>query len=130
MIITVFSCIPSKMGKKSTAKVLYKVIQIDSVKNVYIVYARSRDTIYKILSVKKNITNICNLIFVNASYEFDLQSLFIRNFNGKYDITPDAIDLLTGVNFHGTLMTIDEGAKNQKRDLFEAINLQGLCFVK
>jgi hypothetical protein len=130
LIITLFACKSSKIEESRAPKILYKVNRIDSVKDVYIIYARHSDTIYKILSVKISAGNNCKPILINRSYAFELASLFVRNFNGKYDITPETVDLLTGVDFHGTLINIDEGVKNQRRDLFEAKNIQGLCFVE
>jgi hypothetical protein len=64
------------------------------------------------------------------SYPLNLKSLFIRGFNGKYGITPETVHGLTGLSFYGTNITIDNTVLNQKRDLFQATNLKGLCFVK
>ena len=129
-MISLFACRTSKEVKNDKPKIVYRVFKIDSIENVYLIYGRNADTIYKILSVKeKAIERSCTII-VSRSYAFRLKSLFLKKFNGKYDITPEAIDLLNGVSFYGTSITIDNTFVNERRDLFISENLKGLCFIK
>jgi hypothetical protein len=104
----------------------YQVIKIDSLENIYIIHAIKADSIYKILSHKEYSLN-CKEIKLNEYYILDLKSLFMRGFNGKYDITPRAIDNLNGVQYFGTDIFIDNDIKNEVRDIFVASNLKGLC---
>ena len=133
---TITCCILSCYSVKETDETNqlngYKIIKIDSIKNVFVLSALRSDTLYKILSYFDS-SNKCRNVFVNNTYKLNLKSLFIRGFvdssGRKFDITPDAVPGLTGLEYHGVLVSIDK-LPNQKRDLFEATNLNGLCFVK
>lgn len=131
IFIGVHSCIsPPHSGNKIYSN-SYQITKIDSIDNVYIIYALKFDTAYKILSLRVPLMK-CRLVSVGNFYPLKLKSLFVRGFvdssGRKFDITPEAVFRLTGISYYGTTITIDEGAKNQKRDLFEATNLTGLCF--
>jgi len=126
------SCYPGKESDGGNQFISYKIIKIDSVKNVYVLSALKSDTLYKILSYKDP-SNICRNIFINNTYGLNLKSIFIRGFidssGRKFDITPESVPGLTSFEYHGVSISIDDLPK-QKRDLFEASNLKGLCFVK
>jgi hypothetical protein len=126
------SCYSVKEIDESYQLNSYKIIKLDSINNVYVLSAMRLDTLYKILSYKDS-SNKCRSIFVNNTYKLNLKSLFIRGFidssGRRFDITPEAVPGLTGFEYHGVLVSIED-LPNQKRDLFEATNLRGLCFIK
>jgi hypothetical protein len=136
LILAITYCLVSCYSVKGTGEIYqlnsYRIIKLDSINNVYVLSAMRSDTLYKVLSYKDS-SNKCRNVFVNNTYKLNLKSLFIRGFvdssGRKFDITPDAVPGLTGFEYHGVLVSIDK-LPNQKRDLFEATNLKGLCFVK
>lgn len=136
LILAIANCIVSCYSVKETDETnqldSYKIIRIDSVNSVYVLSAKRSDTIYKILSYKDS-SDKCRNIFMNKTYRLNLKSLFIRGFidsSGRnFDITPEAVPGLTSFEYHGVSISIDNLPK-QKRDLFEATNLKGLCLIK
>ncbi len=124
------SCSNSAKVLLNRREASFLVTKIDSVQNVYIILAVRKDSIFKILSYRDDSIG-CHNLNVGSSYPFDIESLFQRNvrtLEGTFDITPDAVHGLSGIDFHGASITIDHGIKNEPNDLFEAKNLQGLCF--
>lgn len=55
---------------------IYKITKIDSIDNVYVIYALKSDTIYKVLSLRTSLYK-CSLVSVGASDPLKLKSLFI-----------------------------------------------------
>src|ERR1700761_6553486 len=84
-IILIISCTTSKNNSSMPGKD-FKIVRLDSLKDVYLIYARQHDTLYKIVSLK---TKTCEgtRIAVDSSYLFNLVSLFFKNFQG-YDLSP------------------------------------------
>lgn len=133
LILTIGCCIIScysvkKMDENNTLN-SYKIIKIDSISNVYVLSALKSDTLYKILSYN-DYSNKCRNIIINNSYRLNLKSVFVRGFTDstgrKFDITPETVVGLNSFEYHGVSVSIDN-LPNQKRDLFEASNLNGLC---
>lgn len=104
----------------------YEVIKLDSLNDVYLIYAKKAGTLFKIASKKTN-TEKCSRIEVGEKYRFNLESLFPRNFQGKYDLSPKNLPHVSGVDFYGTTVTLEPDSIN---DLFLARNVRGLCFMK
>lgn len=104
----------------------YEVIKLDSLNNVYLIYAKKGGTLFKIASKKTN-TEKCTRIEVGEKYRFYLESLFPKNFKGKYDLSPKSLPHVSGVDFYGTTITLEPDSIN---DLFLARNVRGLCFMK
>jgi hypothetical protein len=135
-ILAIACCIVSCYSVKEIDEIdqlnSYKIIKLDSINNIYVLSAMRSDTLYKILSYKDS-SHACRSIYVNNTYKLNLKSLFIRGFidssGRRFDITPEAVPGLTGFEYHGVLVSIDN-LPNQKRDLFEATNLKGLCLIK
>jgi len=122
---------PAGAAKASVVTNGYRVTKIDSLKSVYLVYARRNDTLFKIVSDKNQLTN-CNKIKAGRQYRFKLRSLYFT------DLTPEekahSIPLATVGNLHsagidwdgkGTIIKL-EG--DSVRDIYYAKNLSGLCF--
>jgi hypothetical protein len=104
----------------------YEVMKIDSIKNIYLIYAKKDGFLFKIAS-KKEETENCDKIEVNGKYGFHLESLFPKNFLGKYDLSPKSLPHVTGVDFYGTTITLEGDSIS---DLYIAHNIKGLCFIK
>jgi len=131
MIIFVFlgltlSCnYQNKLTRNNKAGRYYKILRIESLDNIYIIYAQKEDSLFKILSLKSGNKN-CNTIKVNKSYPLKLKSLFPKEFLGKYDLSPQATNV-DGVNFYGNMVQVERDSIN---DLTTAENIRGLCFIK
>jgi hypothetical protein len=94
----------------------YKISKIDSINEVYIIYAEKNDSIFKVVSEK--VTGNCNKIKEGFTYALECKSL-INGVAGKRHIA--------GVNFNGTIIRL-EGDK-VVWDLFYCENLKGLCLI-
>jgi len=103
----------------------FMVTKIDSINNVYVIYARKRDTLYKIASIKENVDG-CHSIVPNSSYPFELESIVVKKINGQ-DISPETILNLGGIDFHGTIIKFE---RDSILDLFQAKNIRGLCLIR
>ncbi|WP_177733519.1 hypothetical protein [Flavobacterium inviolabile] len=99
---------------------IYEISKLDSIENVYLVYAKKNDSIFKIMSSKDHISN-CTPIKKGDLLELKLKSTFRENFNQRRDIA--------GVNFNGTIIRFEK-AEGIVRDLFVTDNIKGLCYIK
>jgi hypothetical protein len=107
-----------KIDKSDSLSVTgYKISKIDSINEVYIIYAIRNDSIFKIVSEKEN--GGCKKIKKGHTYDLECQSL-ITGVSGKLHIA--------GVKFNGTLIKLEGG--KVVWDLFYCENLKGLCLVK
>ncbi|MBT9395068.1 hypothetical protein KLP40_18015 [Hymenobacter sp. NST-14] len=109
----------------------YKVARIDSIKSVYLIYARRNDTLFKIVSDKETPKSCAN-IRPGQYYKFQLRSLLFT------DLTPaeqakypglKSLDThhMGGLDYDGKGLVIKlEG--DSIRDLYYAKNISGLCF--
>ncbi len=109
-------------NKKSTnngvsiSKNQFEIIKIDSIENVYLIYAKKGDSIVKIASKKE--TNVCiNKIKKGDYYNLNIKSVFNSNFPQRRD--------LAGVNFNGTLIKLKE--QGVLWDLFISDDIKDLC---
>jgi hypothetical protein len=102
----------------------FKIVKLDSIRNVYLIYARQKDTLYKIVSLKEA-THTGRSIVVGSSYQLDLVSLFIKNFKG-YDLSPQNTLDIGGISYSGTLIKVE---RDSIVDLYRARNVKGLCFI-
>jgi hypothetical protein len=99
----------------------YKVLRIDSIKNVYIVYAKKDSILYKIVSLKDSVQ--CTHVQVGKEYPFMLMSRVPKDFKGM-DISPNTIPHISGIDYYGTWIGFERDSIN---DIFISINLKGLC---
>lgn len=101
----------------SDKKVQYKIIKIDSLENVYIIYAELNDNIYKIVSEKQKLSK-CNPIEEDKFYNFKLKSAFPENFYQKRD--------KYGIKLFNTEIKLENDSIVW--DIFLTKNLKGLCY--
>jgi hypothetical protein len=132
--LIIFSCSSKKIAqskikeggqKIAKASELYKVYKIDSINNYYLIYAKRKDSLYKIVS-KKQVTSNCANISLNQEYTFSLtsiwnQKIIIEGRNVSPSVTP-----------HVTCLSFDDSTKiclekDSINDLFHADNVEGLC---
>lgn len=99
----------------------YKVVRIDSIKNVFVIYARKDSSWYKIVSLKD--TFPCTRIKVGEDYPLVLMSRVPKEFRGE-NISPSVIPHITGIDFYGVSIPFERDSIN---DIFVATNLKGLC---
>ena len=109
----------------------YKVVRVDSLKDVYLIYARRNDSLFKIVS-DKELSARCVNIKSGQYYKFSLRSLLYT------DLTPEekkhSLPGLASFDTHhmgsldydgkGLLITLGDSI----RDLYYAKNITGLCF--
>lgn len=100
----------------------YKVTGIDSLSNVFVVYAKKDSVVYKIVSLKDTVP--CNRISVGQEYPFQLLSIVPKEFKG-INISPDVIPHLSAIDFHGVSIPFE---RNTHSDVFVVVNLKGLCY--
>lgn len=95
----------------------YKIISIDSIDNVYIIHAKSKDRYFKIVSEKENIQTDRKKIKIDKSYKFRLTSLFKdrEKFRANFD----------GVDFKGQSILLE---KDSIYDIHTSKQLRGLYF--
>ncbi len=102
----------------------YKIVEIDSIRNYYLIYAQRSDSLFKIVS-KKVQTNepFCEMIKIGLSYSLLLNSM--SKINGrpitpsasKYKVSAIAVDDSTFIPFD----------TRSHWDLYYTNNLSGLC---
>ena len=106
---------------------LYEIYKIDSINTFYIVYAKRKDTKFKIVSKKTNSTN-CNKILVGSSYNLKLKSIL------KQEVKLGDKTFSSSANLLVTCFTFEENTKICREkditDLHNAENLSGLCFIE
>ncbi|MCC9070722.1 hypothetical protein LNQ49_03785 [Flavobacterium sp. F-65] len=96
----------------------YKIIRIDSINNVYSIYARRENLLFKILSLKNdNIDKKLKKIKCGENYKLQLISLLEGD--SRYPINIDGID------FHGQTIELERDSIN---DLYITKNLIGLYY--
>lgn len=101
----------------------YKITKIDSVNNLYLIYANRNDSLFKIVSLNQKSTN-CTPLKINGIYPLTLHS----RFEGKYAIKSQYSDFNILYNYYGTFVSLEK--ERGIRDLFTADNLKGLCLCK
>jgi hypothetical protein len=102
----------------------FKIVKLDSIDNVYLIYARQKDTLYKIVSLREA-NNSGRSIVVGSIYRLDLVSLFIKNFQG-YDLSPVHSMDIGGISYSGTLIKVE---RDSIVDLYRAKNIKGLSLI-
>ncbi len=93
----------------------YKVLKIDSIKNVYVVLAQRQSTIFKIVSIRDSSAN-CKRIKVDDVIAFSLFSIV--------DSDTRNMSHLNSIDFHGVSISLDSYSG---RNIFITNNLTGLC---
>jgi len=98
---------------------VYRISKIDSIDNIYLVYAMRNDSIFKVVSKKEQ--NIqCPQIRPGNNYLLSLESWFLpEEFHVK--------NRITGVKFENILITVERDSI--VGDIFTTKNLKGLCYI-
>jgi hypothetical protein len=97
----------------------FRILKIDSIENVYIIYARRNDSIFKIAS-KKVLSLNCQTIKIGEDIRLKIVSVFLpEEFHVKMRTA--------GVKIEGVLIPIEE--ETIVRDLYLTENLKGLCYL-
>jgi hypothetical protein len=125
MLISLLTACKSNKHQDPPPGKEFKIVKLDSISNVYLIYARQKDTLYKIVSLKEA-THTGRSIVVDSSYRLDLVSLFIKNFQG-YDLSPQKTLDIGGISYSGTLIKVE---RDSIVDLYRARNVKGLCFTE
>ncbi len=91
----------------------YRVTKIDSVKNVYLIYARKDSMLFKIVSAKVG-SEDCGNIKISGEYGFIISSIFPDN-------SPAHVD---GIYYHGVPIAVEGDSITH---IYIALNVAGLC---
>ncbi len=107
-------------------EISYRVYKIDSINSFYLIYAKGRDSLFKIVS-KKESDIIGNKIEVDKAYSFKLHSSLTDFRIGNVLISPRNLEV-NCFSYYDETQICYEG--DSIRDLFHADNLRGLYFIK
>lgn len=101
----------------------FTIYKIDSISEVYLIYARKKNKNYKIVSkIERDAYDECReKLFVGNSYDLGIESILYPK-NSKLMTS----HYLKGVNYHGILIKIEE--ENSIKDLYVSSNVNGLCY--
>jgi len=95
----------------------YKILELDSIQGLYLIYAQRNDSIFKVSSPKKNSLSNCLQLVIGEVYDLRLHSLMGNRVQKqevayyKYDTT-----------------YVKLGDKGTVWDIYVSENLAGLCF--
>ena len=100
----------------------FKILKIDSIKNIYVIYAEQNDSVYKILSEKEVICN-CQNIELNNTYILSIKTKFMRGV---------IIQQLGGSKYKGAVIPIREktDGKNVAWNLYLTDDIKGRCYIR
>lgn len=96
----------------------YKIIRIDSINNVYSIYARKENLLFKILSLKNDIVDK-ELKKIKCGENYKLELISLLEGDSRYPINVDGID------FYGQTIELERDSIN---DLYITKNLVGLYY--
>lgn len=118
----ILSCQSQKLYKTSIHDGDFKIITIKEKKPLYIIYAERNDSIFKIVSPKKeNINNECNRIKKNEFYNLNL----VPTLSMTKQVGGMASGLaVTERRYEGGIIKLD---KKSHYTLYVCDNLEGLC---
>lgn len=119
------SCTVPKYISSNHSRDLYKIIKIDSIRGVNILYATKNDSVYKICSVKELQEAFCDRIIKGHFYHFILKSLIIKEINGQS--TTNMMLHIDGMQIADAIITLES---KSRRELYKAENIKGSCFLK
>lgn len=100
----------------------YKIIKIDSIDKVYVIYALKNNIYYKILSEKDSSRVGCEKLEIDKLYSLNIKSLLFPE-----ELVNLQSGHITGTDFSGTIINIEE---DSIMDLHHSNNLKGICYVK
>lgn len=124
LILSTIACSSKKVENKQHHK-SYIIIKIDSVDNYYIIYGKSGNENYKLVSEKTN--SKCDNIIVGEKYILNTESIFTM----KIKVNDSVKEITNHVNIkcmtlHGT--TFCKEYENGIYDVLKSENLEGLCY--
>lgn len=103
----------------------FKIVKLDSINNVYIIYGSKKEQLFRILS-RKNLNSMIwgHEIKIGEFYSFKLDSFFRPTPKGS----PFASVHLNSINFHGTSISREKrDCESCTYNLYTSNNLVGLC---
>lgn len=130
LLLVFVACTTSKVGNKVVGGQhfrSYKVYKIDSVNSYYLLYAKSEDSVYKIVSKKDTLRNE-NRIQIKKSYPFNLHSILSKRQIGNNTVLRKNSLLVNCFYYDDSTKICLEG--KAIRDLYNADNVKGIYFLK
>ncbi|WP_298761647.1 hypothetical protein [uncultured Psychroserpens sp.] len=108
----------TEVSKDSNDK--FKIVKIDSIANLYLIYASKQEKYYKIISKKTDsINGNCDRINYSSLYNFKLDTLYnYREFFGQH---------VDGVEIEEVTVYFE---KDSIMELYGSNNIKGLCYEK
>ena len=126
--IVFFSCtiIKPRYSPNNEKKDDYKIINIDSIENYYLIYVQRSDSVFKILSKSDSVLKgKCKRIKVGDEIHLNLKTYFG---NRNKDFINAQLLHISGMKIGSIIVRIDE--KGIVHDLFYDERLVGLCIKK
>lgn len=105
---------------------MFRLYKIDSLNNVYLIYAYNGSRPFKLVSLKDENNGSCEKLEVNKSYQLMISSIVLKKLNGR-DVSPSVTPLLTGVEYYGNIISFE---KDSILDIFTSPNIRGLCYSR
>ncbi len=133
--LTLLSCINSKKvqptvdnSRKDIDSSLYKVYKIDSINTYYLIYAKRKDSLYKVVSKKGENVESLITIKIGGQYDLKLNSIWTKKIMiGGVNVSPSVTPNVTCLSFDdSTKICIERDSIN---DLHQADNLLGLYLI-
>ena len=130
IIVLLISCIDKKQNEviNNESEVVFslkkgktgefKVQELDSIENVYLILVTNKNGSFKILTSKLENQEGCEKVKIGSYYNFDLRNVFDDQIN--------AVEI-DGVLYNGVEVLLEKDAKT---DLYYCSNLAGLCFIE
>ena len=122
LIIEKAYCQIDKISPDSVINKEFKIVKIDSIKNVYMIYAERNDSVFKIISIKEDI-GYCQCLRLNSVYVLSVVSYF----------PPIVIkERIAGVRYGDTQINrVEENdGKNVLKDLYLSNDIKSKCYVR
>ncbi|WP_430901913.1 MULTISPECIES: hypothetical protein [unclassified Paraflavitalea] len=107
--------------QRQNIKQFYKIAKIDSIGNVFVIYARKDSSVYKIVSTKSE--ENCERLLVGKSYPLLLNNLVQKTVD-SHKVSRHAIPHLGGIMYYGAPIIFEP---DSILDIYTALNLSGLC---
>lgn len=124
-------CIACNTSYKTSVvnKDLYNVYKIDSINDYYLIYAKKKENLFKIVS-EKDYTRNCDIIKKGQEYNFKLNSLTSQSptINGIKTAPVTIVNVMCHEFKKDTRICTDR--ENGIYDLYFAENVKGLCLIE
>lgn len=139
ILMLLSSCFVSKQKHylQDTPSHIYGEFRIKNIEmkndSIFIIYALKADTLFKIVSFKSK-KGDCNPILIDHIYQLRLKSLLaLDGISSQYSNSNSfgiMVQQLSGMIYHSNFIEFDKNKDPYIDNIFEALNLNGICIIK